>query len=126
MLNSYAVTKETNLYGVQNGTQGITMEITGKQKRYLRGLGHHLKPVVMIGKDEVNPTLIRATDEALELHELIKIKLQEGCLTDRKTVAAELAQQTGAAIAQILGHTFLLYRPAQEPQIKLPKNQDGD
>jgi len=97
------------------------MEITGKQKRFLRGLGHHLKPVIMVGKDEVTPKLISATDGALELHELIKIKLQEGCLTDRNSVAAELSEQTGSAVAQILGHTFLLYRPSQEPEIKLPK-----
>jgi RNA-binding protein len=100
--------------------QELNMEISGKQKRFLRGLGHHLKPVIMIGKDEINQKVITATDEALELHELIKIKLQEGCLTDRKTVAAELSEQTGSAVAQILGHTFLLYRPAQEPTIKLP------
>ena len=96
------------------------MEISGKQKRFLRGLGHHLKPVIMVGKDEVTEKLIAATDEALELHELIKIKLQEGCLTDRKMVAAELSEKTGSAVAQILGHTFLLYRPAKEPTIKLP------
>ena len=96
------------------------MEISGKQKRYLRGLGHHLKPVVMVGKDEVNQTVINATEEALEKHELIKIKLQEGCLTDRKVVAAELSEQTFSVVAQILGHTFLLYRPAKEPIIKLP------
>lgn len=100
------------------------MEITGKQKRFLRGLGHHLKPVVMVGKDEVNQTVINATEEALELHELIKIKLQEGCLSDRKSVAAQLSEQTGSAVAQILGHTFLLYRPAKEPTIKLPKHKD--
>ncbi len=99
------------------------MELSGKQKRYLRGLGHHLKPVVLIGKDEVNPAVINATDEALEIHELIKVKLQEGCLSDRKTVAAELAQQTGSGVAQIMGHTILLYRPGKEPQIKFPKTQ---
>lgn len=98
------------------------MEITGKQKRFLRGLGHHLNPVVMVGKEEVNQKLINATDEALEQHELIKVRLQEGCLSDRKSVAAELSEQTGSAVAQILGHTFLLYRPAQEPTIKLPKS----
>ena len=96
------------------------MQLSGKQKRYLRGLGHHLKPVVMIGKDEVSDKVISATDEALELHELIKVKLQEGCLSDRRDVAAELADQAGAAVAQIMGNTILLYRPAREPQIVLP------
>ncbi len=96
------------------------MNLSGKQKRYLRGLGHHLKAVVMIGKEEVNDKVITATDEALEQHELIKVKLQEGCLSDRKDVAAELANATGSAIAQIMGNTILLYRPAKEAQIVLP------
>ncbi len=96
------------------------MKLTGKQVRFLRGLGHHLNPVVMIGKEEVNPAVIAATEEALDSHELIKVRLQEGCLGDRKEVAQQLADSTGAQIAQILGRTFLLYRQAEEPQIVLP------
>lgn len=96
------------------------MSLTGKQSRYLRGLGHHLKPVVMIGKEEVNDAVIAATDEALEIHELIKIKLQEGCLGERKEVAAALAKATNSSVAQILGKNFLLYRMAKEKKINLP------
>lgn len=96
------------------------MALTGKQKRYLRGLGHHLKAVIMIGKEEVSPRVVAATDEALEQHELIKVKVQEGCISDRREVATELAQQTSSAIAQIMGRTILLYRVAKEPQITLP------
>ena len=96
------------------------MKLTGKQARHLRGLGHHLKPVVMIGKDEVNEAIIAATDEALTIHELIKVKLQEGCLADRKDVATELAAATDSSIAQILGKNILLYREGEEKSIKLP------
>jgi len=96
------------------------MNLTGKQVRYLRGLGHHLKPVVMIGKDEITPSVVAAVDEALQIHELIKVKLQEGCLGDRKEIAAQLAQETQASIAQILGKNFLLYRPSKEKKITLP------
>lgn len=96
------------------------MNLTGKQARYLRGLGHHLKPVVMIGKDEINEAIVAATDEALTIHELIKVKLQEGCLGDRKDIAAELATATDASIAQILGKNFLLYRESEEKKISLP------
>ncbi|MEA3544340.1 MAG: ribosome assembly RNA-binding protein YhbY, partial [Thermodesulfobacteriota bacterium] len=90
------------------------MKLTGKPARYLRGLGHHLKPVVMIGKDEINEAVIAATDEALMIHELIKVKLQEGCLGDRKDIAAELATATDSSIAQILGKNFLLYRESED------------
>lgn len=97
------------------------MALSGKQARFLRGLGHHLKAVVMIGKEEVNSAVITATDEALNSHELIKIKLQEGCLSDRKQVADDLAKATGSAVAQVLGRTILLYRKNPEnSQIQLP------
>ena len=96
------------------------MKLTGKQARYLRGLGHHLKPVVFIGKEEVNEAVLAAVEEALSAHELIKVKLQDGCLSDRKEVAGELAERSDAAIAQILGRTILLYRANKEQKILLP------
>lgn len=98
------------------------MKLTGKQARYLRGLGHHLQAIVMIGKDELTDRVVAATDEALTSHELIKVKLQEGCLSDRREIASELAQATAASVAQVLGRTFLLYRKHPEnPKISLPK-----
>ena len=98
------------------------MELTGKQKRYLRGLGHHLQPVVMIGKDELTAAVIAATDEALACHELVKVKLQEGCLSDRRSIAEELSRATHSSVAQVLGRTFLLFRKHPEnPRIVLPK-----
>lgn len=98
------------------------MKLTGKQNRYLRGLGHHLKPIVYVGKEEVNSAVIAATEEALETHELIKVKLQDGCLSDRKEVAVELSTATGSAVAQILGKNILLYRASKEQKITLPKS----
>jgi len=97
-----------------------TPQLTGKQNRFLRGLGHGLKPYVMIGKHHLSDDVVKATEEALEAHELVKVRIQEGCLTDRKTVAAELSAATGSAVAQILGSTFLLYRPGDPPTISLP------
>ncbi|MEA3362622.1 MAG: ribosome assembly RNA-binding protein YhbY [Thermodesulfobacteriota bacterium] len=96
------------------------MTLTGKQAHYLRGLGHHLKPVVMIGKDEVNAAIIAATDEALSIHELIKVKLQEGSEGNRKDIAAELAMATDSSVAQIIGKNILLYRESEDKKIKLP------
>ena len=97
-----------------------TFQLTGKQNRYLRGLGHGLQPYVMIGKQHLSEEGVRAADEALEKHELIKVRIQEGCLEDRKKVAAELAAETDSSVVQILGNTFLLYRPGQEKIITLP------
>jgi RNA-binding protein len=95
--------------------------LTGKQVRYLRSLGHHLQPVVMIGKEEISERVIASVEEALQSHELIKVKMQEGCITPRAEVADALAQSTGAQIAQVLGRTILLYRSSDKNLIKLPK-----
>ncbi len=94
--------------------------LTGKQKRFLRSLGHSLKPLIQIGKKEIEDGLLAETSAALAHHELIKVKLLESCMLDRHEAAEQLAAACGAEIAQVLGKTFLLYRPAEEPKLVLP------
>lgn len=95
--------------------------LSGKQKRHLRALGHSLKPVIQVGKKEIDAALLAETNVALESHELIKVKLLESCLLEKGEAAEILARECRAEVAQILGRTILLYRPAKEPVIKLPK-----
>lgn len=100
--------------------------LNGKQKRHLRALGHKLKPLIQIGKKEIETALIDETNVALEHHELVKIKLLESCLLDKHEASEALAQACGAEVAQILGRTFLLYRPATTPIIILPAADKAD
>lgn len=97
--------------------------LTGKQKRFLRALGHSLNAIITVGKGEISESLVRETAEALEHHELIKVKILESCLLDRHEAADELAAACGADVAQVLGRTFLLYRQAKEPKLQLPKDK---
>lgn len=101
-------------------TTPLRPHLTGKQARFLRGLGHKLRPVVMIGRQEITAAVLASVDEALSAHELIKVKLQEGCLLDRHQVATQLSEASNAAVAQILGRTILLYRPSEQELISLP------
>lgn len=94
--------------------------LTGKQKRHLRSLGHALKPVILVGKKEVDENLVAETEAALACHELIKVKVLENCGLDRHEASEALATATGSDIAQVLGKTFLLYRPAEKRVIVLP------
>ncbi|MCG3118486.1 MAG: RNA-binding protein YhbY [bacterium] len=97
------------------------MPLTGKQKRYLRGLGHELKPVVQIGQQGLDERVLAAIAKAIAAHELVKIKLLESYVVNRHETAERLAMTTGAEVVQVLGRTILLYQPAAEnPQIKLP------
>ena len=98
--------------------------LTGKQKRHLRALGHSLKPVILVGKKEIDEGLVAETDAALEHHELIKVKVLENCPMDRHEAAAALSASCRADVAQVLGKTFLLYRQADKPVIQLPVGKE--
>lgn len=101
--------------------------LTGKQRRHLRALAHPLKPLVQVGKGGIDEGLVAAIDQALEDHELIKVKVGEAANVDRHDVAEQLAQQTKSEVAQVLGNTVLLYRAnAEEPTIKLPAAAKGE
>jgi RNA-binding protein len=95
--------------------------LTGKQRRYLRGLGHDLKPIVQVGKDGIDDGLVAAVKQALEDHELVKLKVGESAKLDRHDAAEALAHKTRSEVAQVLGNTVLLYRArAEDPAIVLP------
>ncbi len=99
--------------------------LTGKAARYLRGLGHHLAPKAMLGREGITPTLRESVLAILTADELIKVKIQEGCPLGKTEAAEGLAAATHSRIAQIIGRTFLLFRPNPErkpdQKIILPK-----
>ena len=98
--------------------------LTGKQVRYLKGLGHHLKPVVMLGREGITDNVLKAANAVLRSHELVKVKIGNGCLLERRQAADTLAQRTNSEVVQILGKTILIYRVNpdrnDEHKIKLP------
>ena len=99
------------------------MALSGKDRRFLRGLGQHLDPVLQVGKEGLSEAFLVAVEQALSDHELIKIRVGESAPMDRREAADALAEATRAELAQVLGRTFLLYRAdADEPRIALPSD----
>lgn len=95
--------------------------LSGKQRRYLRSLGHPLTATVLLGRGGLSEGVIAATAQALLDHELIKVKIGEGAGLERHEAAEQLAAQTKSEVAQVLGNTVLLYRRRDEdPVIELP------
>ena len=97
-------------------------ELTGRQRRHLRALGHHLNPVVQVGQDGVSDAVVAQANIQLDAHELIKVKIGESSPQDRHEAADMLAARTQSQVAQVLGRTVLLYRPRKDKaQIVLPR-----
>ena len=85
-----------------------------KLRKALRAAGHHLSPVVQVGKDGVSAALLRQLDAQLTAHELVKIKVGTESPEDRFAAAERLGEGAGAQVAQILGRTVLVYRKHPE------------
>ena len=89
--------------------------ITGKQRSALKRMAQEIKPTVMIGKEEVTPTVIAAIDDYLARHELVKVQIQDGAILDPKETANAIAEELGAEFVQAIGRRFVLYRQAADP-----------
>ena len=97
------------------------MPLSTKQKQYLRGLGHHINPVLQTGKEGLSENMLLEIHEALERDELIKVKIGKGPL-HRKEAVKILAQQLSGEVVQLLGKNILLFRQKKnESKIHLPK-----
>jgi len=96
--------------------------LTGKQKRFLRSQAHHLDPIFQVGKGGVSEHMVKSIAEALEVRELLKVSILNNNDDDKRAVAEELAEGTGAELVQLIGKTVVLYKESKEnPTIQLPK-----
>ena len=96
--------------------------MTSGQRKYLRSLAHKLKPVIFIGKGGVSAEILKATETALNDHELIKIRFIEN-KTRKNDLADRICQETSSELAGIIGHVAIVYRPSRDSKkrkIKLP------
>jgi len=95
--------------------------LTGKQKRYLRSLAHHLTPIFQVGKGGANDHIVRHVEEAIEVRELIKVSVLNNCLDEPKEVGTWLAGEAGAELVQVIGKTIVLYKESKDNKtIELP------
>ncbi len=97
------------------------MNLTGKQKRHLRGLGHDLHPLVTVGDKGLSENLLAELDQTLEHHELIKVRVNAGDREERKLLIDQLIEKSGSELIQTIGHIALLYRKAKKPSLQLPQ-----
>ena len=90
-------------------------KLTNAQRAHLRRLAHHLKPVVQIGKQGLTSGVQASVGEALNAHELIKVKFMD--FRDQKhELAEELVAASGSALVGMIGNIAILYRQQPDPE----------
>lgn len=96
------------------------MNITSKQRAYLRSLAS-LEPAIMqIGKEGITDNLVKTVSDALEARELIKLSVLENSGEEVKAAAEALADATASTVVCTIGRKLVLYRrSAKNPRIEL-------
>ncbi|MES2308981.1 MAG: ribosome assembly RNA-binding protein YhbY [Verrucomicrobiota bacterium] len=83
--------------------------LSGKQRRHLKSLAHHLEPVVFLGKEGITDGLIEGVQKALRDHELIKIKFV-AFKDQKKELSLQIAEKTSSAHVDNLGHIAIFFK----------------
>jgi RNA-binding protein len=100
----------------------MSITLSNAQNRFLRGQAHGLKAMLQIGAKGVSDAVVAELDNALEHHELIKVKVAAEDRDARDAMVADLTERTGAALVQRIGNVAILYRPSKDHrQIVLPR-----
>lgn len=98
-----------------------SMNLSESQKKYLRGLGHQLKPVITVADTGLSASILREFDATISHHELIKVRFRMANRDNRDAMIDELCRQGSGNLIQRIGNVALIYRPNPDKQrIRLP------
>ena len=97
------------------------MALNESQKKFLRGMGHQLKPVIEIGGGGLSDAVQKEFDVSIAHHELIKVRVRVGDRAARDSIIEQLCSAGGAELVTRIGNVALVYRHNPEkPRIPLP------
>jgi len=88
--------------------------LTNFQIRQFKAAAQRLEPMLKVGKAGLSDAFIRTVSEALDRHELVKIKFAE-FKAEKKTLAPLLAEKTASHLVMRVGNVMVLHRPRPEP-----------
>jgi RNA-binding protein len=99
------------------------MTLSEAQKKHLRSIGHHLKPVVIVGDAGLSEAVLKEFDSTIDHHELVKVKIRAGDRAGRDAIVSDLCERGTAELVARIGNVALLYRRnAEKPKIVLPRD----
>src|SRR5690625_2012693 len=90
------------------------MNLTGKQKAFLRSEAHHLQPVFQIGKYGLEEEALKQLEDVLEKRELIKVHLLQNSILTVDEAEEVIEEKTEATVVQKIGKTLVLFQPSSK------------
>ena len=91
------------------------MVINSSQRKHLKSLAHHLKPIVNIGKEGLTEGVIHFILDALEKHELLKIKFSKN-KDIKKDISTQITDGTKSFKVSIIGNILIIFKQSENPK----------
>ena len=96
--------------GLEENKKGQMVPLNNAQKRALKAQAQRLKATLKVGKEGLSPQFLAALHEALQHHELVKVKFDE-FKEQKKELAPQLAEKSGSHLITRVGNVVVLFRP---------------
>lgn len=97
------------------------MKLSENQKKYLRGLGHQLKPVIIVADAGLSEAVMKEFNSTIDHHELIKVRIRSADRETRDAIIEELGAKAKVELIARTGNVALVYRPNKDkPRIPMP------
>lgn len=90
------------------------VKLNNRKLKMLRKMAHPLKPVAQIGKQGLTEAVLDSLYKACNRQELIKVSVLNNCEATAEELAVELRANSPMAPVQVIGHTIVLYMPAED------------
>ena len=95
-------------------------KITTRMKRHVRHVLKDEDPTIWVGKEGLTPQLTGEIEKQLQRNKMVKVRILPAAMQGEVTaqaIAANAAEQTNAALVEVRGHVFILFRKrkAEEP-----------
>jgi len=87
-------------------------ELTAGKKRFVKRHLRDERPTILIGKSGASEQLLKEIGKQLDKNKMVKVKILKTGFADvdAKHFAQKIAEQAGAALVDVRGHTFMLYK----------------
>ncbi len=96
-------------------------KLSNSQVRFLKGLAHELKPVVMVGDKGLTKAVLDEIKIALDSHELIKVNIRAEDRSEIALIADKIVTKTLSKKVQSIGGKLVIFKPGKDLKIAIPK-----
>jgi RNA-binding protein len=91
----------------------LSSKITTRMKRHVKHVLKDENPTIWVGKEGLTPQLTSEMEKQLQKNKMVKVRILPAAMQDNitaQTIATTAAEQTAAALVEVRGHVFILFR----------------